>query len=185
MLRRRPFQFAKMRDAAYYWFACQGGDQMMMMMMMMFLGDAGWLVRHELIWVKPSMVFGRSDYHYRHEPIIYGWKRKGKHNWYADRKQTSVLEFARPHKSDLHPTTKPVAILEYLLGNSTVTTDSVLDTFGGSGSTLIACEKTNRKCFMMEIDPHYCDVIIERWEKFTGKKAKLINNGVTTRAHKT
>jgi len=158
-------------EASYYWFACQGGDQMMMMMA---LGDAGWAVKHELIWLKDQMCFGRADYHYKHEPIIYGWKRKGKHNWFSDRKQTSVLEFARPKKSDLHPTMKPVELLEYLLGNSSKSGHKVLDTFGGSGSTLIACEKTNRKCFMMELDPHYVDVIIARWEKFTGQKAKKL-----------
>jgi DNA modification methylase len=157
-------------EASYYWFACQGGDQMMMMMMMS-LGDAGWAVKHELIWLKDQMCFGRADYHYKHEPIIYGWKRKGKHNWFGDRKQVSVIECPRPKKSDLHPTMKPIELLEHLLGNSSKTGSKVLDTFGGSGSTLIACEKTNRKCFMMELDPHYVDVIIARWEKYTGKTA--------------
>jgi site-specific DNA-methyltransferase (adenine-specific) len=159
-------------EASYYWFACQGGDQMMMMMA---LGDAGWAVKHELIWVKDQMCFGRADYHYKHEPIIYGWKRKGKHNWYGDRKQVSTIECPRPKKSDLHPTMKPIELLAHLLGNSSKTGSKVLDTFGGSGSTLIACEKTNRKCFMMELDPHYIDIIIARWEQFTGKKAELVN----------
>lgn len=159
-------------EASYYWFACQGGDQMMMMMS---LGDAGWAVKHELIWVKDQMCFGRADYHYKHEPIIYGWKRKGKHIWYGDRKQVSTIECPRPKKSDLHPTMKPIELLEKLLHNSSQQNSKVLDTFGGSGSTLIACEKTNRKCFMMELDPHYVDVIISRWEKFTGKKAELLN----------
>lgn len=158
-------------EASYYWFACQGGDQMMMMMS---IGRANWKVRHELIWIKDQMVFGRSDYHYKHEPILYGWKQDGKHNWYSDRKQTSLLEFARPKKSDEHPTMKPVDLIEYLIGNNTKSKHLVLDTFSGSGSTLIACEKTGRKCFGMEIDPHYCSVILERWEKFTGKKAVLL-----------
>jgi len=153
-------------DASYYWFACQGGDQMMMMMMM--IGEAGWLVRHELIWKKNSMVFGRSDYHYQHEPIIYGWKKKGKHNWYSDRTQTSILEFDRPRESKLHPTTKPVELVAYLIKNNTKTGDIVLDLFGGSGSTLIACEQMKRKCFMLEISESYCDVILNRWVAQTG-----------------
>lgn len=142
-------------------------------MMMMSLGDAGWKVRHELIWLKDSMVMGRCDYHYRHEPIFYGWKQKGTHNWYSDRKQTSILEFPRPKSSDLHPTMKPVELVQYLLGNSSRPNDAVLETFAGSGTTLIACEKTQRRCFGIEIDPHYCGVILKRWEEFTGKQAVL------------
>lgn len=143
-------------------------------MMMMMLGDAEWQVKHELIWVKDQMCFGRADYHYKHEPIIYGWKRKCSHEWYGDRKQVSTFDCPRPKKSDLHPTMKPIELLERLLNNSSKNGQAVLDTFGGSGSTLIACEKTNRKCFMMELDPHYCDVIVERWERYTGKKARLV-----------
>lgn len=154
-------------DASYYWFACQGGDQMMMMMMC--ISEANWKVRHELIWVKPSMVFGRCDYHYRHEPILYGWKKDGTHHYYNDRTQTSVLEFDRPHKSDLHPTTKPSDLIEYLMGNSSRPGEIVLDLFGGSGTTLIACEKLGRNCRMTEIDPPYADVILERFAKFSGK----------------
>lgn len=158
--------------AAYYWFACQGGDQMMMMMA---LGASGWKVRHELIWAKDSMVMGRCDYHYKHEPIFYGWKKDGTHEWYSDRKQTSLLEFARPKKSEEHPTMKPVALVEYLMGNSTKSGQIVLDTFGGSGTTLIAAEASGRRARLIEISPKYCDVIVARWEKFTGKKAELIN----------
>lgn len=160
-------------DASYYWFACQGGDQMMMMMM---LGEAGWLVRHELIWVKSSMVFGRSDYHYQHEPIIYGWKKSGKHNWYSDRKQTSILEYDRPNKSDLHPTTKPIELVTYLMGNNTKSGDVVLDTFLGSGTTLIACEQTDRTCYGMELDPKYVDVIRKRYAKFISPDNELPEN---------
>lgn len=162
---------ATSNESPYYWFACQGGDQMMMMMA---ISAAGWKVRHELIWAKDSLVMGRCDYHYQHEPIFYGWKLKGKHNWYSDRKQTSLLSFPRPKKSDLHPTMKPVELIAYLIGNSSKVNDKVLETFCGSGSTLIACEKTSRKCYGMEIDPHYCSVIIERWQQFTGKKAKKL-----------
>lgn len=157
--------------AAYYWFACQGGDQMMMQS----IGRAGWKVRHELIWVKDSLVMGRCDYHYKHEPIIYGWKTNGTHEWFSDRKQTSVLEFARPKKSEEHPTMKPVELVEYLMGNNTSPGQIVLDTFGGSGTTLIAAEKSNRSARLIELSPKYCDVIVARWEKYTGKKAELIN----------
>ena len=148
-------------EASYLWFACQGGDQMMMMMMMM-IGDAGWKVRHELIWVKDSMVFGRSDYHYQHEPILYGWKKTGKHNFYGDRKHTSVLRFKRPNVSNLHPTSKPVELLRYLIRNHTKKGDIVLDLFGGGGSTLIACELEERKCYIMEISEDYCNTAKER-----------------------
>jgi DNA modification methylase len=159
-------------DCPYYWFACQGGDQMMMMMS---ISDAGWKVRHELIWKKDRLVLSRCDYHYIHEPILYGWKTKGKHNWYSDRKQTSVLEFDRPKSSDDHPTMKPVALVEYLIKNSSKNGSIVLDTFNGSGTTLIACEMSGRKARTVELEPIYVDRTIARWEKFTGKKAELIN----------
>lgn len=154
--------------ASYYWFAC-GGDQMMMMMMS--IGRANWKVRHELIWVKDSLVMGRCDYHYKHEPILYGWKKDGTHEWQSDRKQTSVLEYPRPKKSEEHPTMKPVELIAYLMGNNTKQKQIVLDTFGGSGTTLIAAEKTNRKARLLEISPKYCDVIIARWEQYTGQKS--------------
>lgn len=164
--------YASCRDSSsYYWFACQGGDQMMMMMMMS-ISRAKWRVRHELIWVKDQMVFGRCDYHYKHEPILYGWKQDGTHKWNADRKQVSVLEFDRPKRSDEHPTMKPVELVAYLLGNNTIRGDYVLDTFCGSGTTLIAAEQLGRKCYGMEISPAYCDVIVKRWETLTGKKAQ-------------
>lgn len=162
--------------AANYWCACQGSDKMMMMMMMM-MDEAGWNIRHELIWAKSSLVFGRSDYHYQHEPIIYGWKKSGTHEWYGDRKQTSLFMIDRPSKSDLHPTTKPVELFSQFISNSTKKGQLVLETFGGSGTTLIASEKLSRKSNTMELDPHYCDVIVARWEKYTGNKAELINEG--------
>jgi site-specific DNA-methyltransferase (adenine-specific) len=154
--------------ASYYWFACQGGDQMMMMMS---ISRAKWRVRHELIWVKDQMVFGRCDYHYKHEPILYGWKQDGTHEWNADRKQTSVLEYPRPRKSDEHPTMKPVELVAYLAANNTRKGQAIIDTFCGSGTTLIAAEQLGRKCYGMEISPAYCDVIVKRWETLTGKKA--------------
>ena len=148
--------------ASYLWFACQGGDQMMMMM----IGDAGWKVRHELIWVKNTFVFGRSDYHYQHEPILYGWKKEGTHKFYGDRKQSSIIREVRPSRSDLHPTTKPLSIIEYLIKNHTKEGDIVLDLFGGSGTTLLACERLNRTCYMMEIDESYVAVIQDRFKNF-------------------
>ena len=136
---------------------------------------AGWKLRQNLIWVKNSMVMGRQDYQWKHEPCLYGWKDGAAHSWYAGRAETTTLEFDRPNRNDLHPTMKPIPLFAYQIKNSTKEGDLVLDSFGGSGTTLIACEQLNRKAFLMELDPHYCDVIIARWEKFTGKKAKKIN----------
>ena len=121
---------------------------------------------------------GRSDYHWKHEPCLYGWKSGAGHLWSSDRKQSTVIDFiAKPKKNDLHPTMKPVELIEYLILNNTKGQDVVLDTFGGSGSTLIACEKTNRHCRMMELDPKYCDVIIKRWQDFTGQEAVIKSTG--------
>jgi len=137
--------------------------------------DAGWTIRQNLIWNKDNSTFGRSDYHWKHEPCLYGWIDGASHNWMGDRKQTTVIEFKRPSKSELHPTMKPVGLMEYQITNNTRGKDIVLDLFGGSGSTLIACEKLDRICNIIEFDPKYCDVIIKRWEQFTGKKAELEN----------
>lgn len=128
-------------------------------------------LKQTLIWRKDSLCLGRQDYQWIHEPCLYGWKKGASHHWYSDRKQVTVIDFNRPKKSEEHPTMKPVGLFAYLIQNSTNEGDSVLDTFGGSGTTLIACEQLNRKCYMMELDPHYCDVIIARWEKLTGKEA--------------
>jgi site-specific DNA-methyltransferase (adenine-specific) len=127
---------------------------------------AGLQLRECLIWVKDSLVMGRQDYHYRHEPILYGWKDGAAHSWYSDRKQTTVLEFDRPKKSDLHPTMKSVEMLVYLIKNSSGKGNIVADFFGGSGSTLIAAEQTGRKARLMELDEKYCDVIRRRWAEF-------------------
>lgn len=132
--------------------------------------NTGLLVRECLVWNKNSMVMGRQDYQWKHEPCLYGWK-DGAHKWYNDRKQTTVIDFDRPTKNKEHPTMKPVGLMAYLIKNSTQKGDTVLDSFGGSGSTLIACEETERKCYTMELDPHYVDVIVKRWENLTGKKA--------------
>lgn len=139
--------------------------------------DSGWLIKQCLIWVKQALVMGRQDYHWKHEPILYGWAPGASHNWFADRKQTTVLEFNRPSRNAEHPTMKPVELIEYCLTNSCAPKGLVLDLFGGSGSTLIACEKIGRSAALMELDPRYCDVIVARWEKYTGKKASLLNAG--------
>jgi len=133
--------------------------------------DAGWIVRQCLIWKKQTMVMGRQDYHWKHEPCLYGWKDGAGHLWAADRKQTTILEFDRPSKSAEHPTMKPVELFEYQMLNNTKGSDIVLDSFSGSGTTAIACEKHGRQAMLMELDPKYCDVIIKRWQDFTGKKA--------------
>lgn len=133
--------------------------------------ETGWLLKQCLIWNKNAMVMGRQDYQWKHEPCLYGWKSGASHHWYGDRKQTTVIDYNKPVRNGEHPTMKPVGLFAYLIQNSTKEGDSVLDTFGGSGTTLIACEQLNRKCYMVELDPHYCDVIIARWEKLTGKEA--------------
>ena len=130
--------------------------------------------RQLLIWVKDSLVLGRSDYQWIHEPCIYGWKDGAAHYFIDDRKQTTVLNFAKPKKSEQHPTMKPVELIAKLVGNSSRERERVLDVFGGSGTTMIACEQLGRSCYMMELDPHYADVIIERWQNFTGQKAERI-----------
>ena len=138
-------------------------------------GDVNWKVRECLIWNKSSMVMGRQDYQWKHEPCLYGWKDGASHLWASDRKQTTVLNFDKPNKSDLHPTMKPIALFAYQISNNTHENDHVLDLFGGSGTTLIACEQLKRKAYLCELDPHYVDVIIQRWENFTGKQAVLID----------
>jgi site-specific DNA-methyltransferase (adenine-specific) len=132
--------------------------------------DIGWKVRECLIWSKDLFTLGRQDYQWQHEPCLYGWS-EGSHKWYSDRKQTTVLEFDRPKRSEMHPTMKPVPLFDYLIKNSSNKGDIVLDSFGGSGTTIIACEQNGRRGYLMEIDPKYCDVIIDRWESLTGQKA--------------
>lgn len=189
-------------DCSYYVSSPQGGELGLMMMMMM--KDAGLPVRHMLIWVKNCSTFsmGRLDYDYRHEPIFYTWTKT--HRWYGDYSNTviddskpidkmskpelkelvraymhpgeeSVIYCDKPNASRLHPTMKPVKLIARFILNSSAKGDTVADIFGGSGSTMIACEQLGRKCRMMELDPHYCDVIIARWEQFTGRKAVLLH----------
>lgn len=154
----------------------QGGTHMMMMMMQ----KACWKIKHELMWLKNSPTFslGRLDYDYKHEPILYGWNKS--HVFYGKGEQKlSVWEIDKPRKCDLHPTMKPIALIENALLNSSKGGDIILDLFGGSGSTLIACEQTGRQCRMMELAPHYVDVIIRRWQDFTGLDATLEGDGRT------
>lgn len=125
--------------------------------------DAGFYLSGTCIWRKQSLVLGRSPYQWQHEPILFGWKSKGKHNWYSDRKQTTIWEFDRPTKSNLHPTMKPVELCAYPIQNSSMSNCIVLDPFGGSGSTLIACDQTNRICHTIELDEKYADVIVKRY----------------------
>lgn len=133
----------------------------------------GWEVRQILIWAKNTMVMGRQDYQWKHEPCIYGWKGGAGHLWASDRKQTTILEFDRPTSSKEHPTMKPIALFDYQIQNNTKGGDIVLDLFGGSGTTIMACEQNGRNACVMEYDPKYVDVIIKRWENFTGEKAVL------------
>lgn len=139
--------------------------------------DAGWTVRQCLIWKKSSLVLGRQDYQWQHEPCLYGWKDGAGHLWASDRKQTTILEFDKPARNGEHPTMKPVALFEYQLLNNTKGGDIVLDSFGGSGTTLIAAEKNGRVARLMELDPKYCDVIVKRWQDFTGKIATHAETG--------
>lgn len=137
--------------------------------------NSGFKLAECLVWVKNAFVMGRQDYHWKHEPVLYGWKPGASHYFIDDRSQSTVLEFDKPVKNEEHPTMKPVDLIAYLINNSSKKGENVLDLFGGSGTTIIACEQTNRKAFIMELDPRYCDVIVDRWEKFTNQKAELIN----------
>ena len=131
--------------------------------------------KHTLIWVKDTFVMGRADYHYRHESIFYGWTPGGAHQPPPDRKQDTVWEIARPRANKEHPTMKPIELITRSIQNSSRVNDLVLDSFGGSGSTLLAAEQTQRNARLLELDPKYCDVILARWESMTGKKAELVS----------
>lgn len=128
--------------------------------------DANLTLKQCLVWNKSSIVMGRQDYHWKHEPILYGWKEGASHSWYTDRKQTTVIEFDRPNRNAEHPTMKPIELCAYLIKNSSKVGDLVLDLFGGSGSTSIACLQTKRNSNLMEIDEKYCDVIIKRLRNY-------------------
>jgi len=162
-------------DAVYFVTSPQGGSLGLMMMMMM-MKDAGLEVRHVLMWKKNCATFslGRLDYDYQHEPIFYTWTGKH-HNFRHGQYRTTVWEYDKPRKCDLHPTMKPVPLVANAILDGTEKGMIVLDAFCGSGTTIIAAEQTGRKARCMELDPHYCDVIIKRWENMTGEKAVLLN----------
>ena len=160
--------YSVMKDGAsfYVWYASRE-----VVNFQSSIETSGLTVKQELIWNKSSLVMGRQDYQWKHEPCLYGWKETGPHNWYSDRTQTTVIDWERPTKSDLHPTMKPIGLFDYQIKNSSKKGDNILDLFGGSGTTIMACEQNNRNAYVMEYDPKYVDVIIQRWEDFTGKKA--------------
>jgi DNA modification methylase len=142
--------------------------------------ESGLETRQCIIWNKQAMVMGRQDYQWKHEPCLYGWKEGSAHSWYSDRKQTTVLSFDRPSASAEHPTMKPVDLFSYQIENSAKGGDIVLDTFLGSGTTLVACEKLGRACYGVELDPHYCDVIVARYRQWcadNGREATIKRNG--------
>ncbi|WP_150225728.1 site-specific DNA-methyltransferase [Streptococcus constellatus] len=130
--------------------------------------DAGFYLSGCCIWKKPSLVLGRSPYQWQHEPCLYGWKKKGKHQWYSGRKETTIWEFEKSKKNADHPTMKPIALLAYPITNSSMSNTLILDPFGGSGSTLIACEQTDRSCYTIELDEKFCDVIVKRYIEQVG-----------------
>ena len=135
--------------------------------------DAGFYLSGCCIWKKQSLVLGRSPYQWQHEPCLYGWKKKGKHQWYTGRKESTIWEFDKPKKNDDHPTMKPVPLLAYPIQNSSMVNSVVLDPFGGSGSTLIACEQTDRVCCTVELDAKFCDVIVRRYIEQVGSDEKV------------
>ena len=144
--------------------------------------DAGFYLSGTCIWKKQSLVLGRSPYQWQHEPVLFGWKKKGKHLWYSDRKQSTIWEYSRPRSNAEHPTMKPIALISYPILNSSMSNCIVLDPFGGSGSTLIACEQSNRICHMIEIAEKFCDVIVNRYIEQVGSDSDvfLLRDGVTT-----
>jgi site-specific DNA-methyltransferase (adenine-specific) len=142
--------------------------------------DVLWKIRQCLIWNKNTFILGRQDYHWKHEPILYGWKEGAAHNWYGDRSQNTVLDYEKPNRNELHPTMKPTELYIYLMKNSSKKGDIVLDNFAGSGTVIIASEYTGRKGYAMELDPIYCNVIIQRWQQLTGKKAIKVEHSIST-----
>jgi len=142
--------------------------------------EAGFYLSGCCIWKKPSLVLGRSPYQWQHEPCLFGWLKDGKHLWYADRKQTTIWEFEKPKKNDVHPTMKPVALIAYCIMNSSMSNTLILDPFLGSGTTLIASEQIDRSCYGLELDPKYCDVIVNRYIEVTGHSddVTVLRNGV-------
>jgi len=141
--------------------------------------DAGFYLSGTCIWKKQSLVLGRSPYQWQHEPVLFGWKKKGKHQWYTGRKESTIWEFDKPKKNGDHPTMKPVPLVAYPIKNSSMSNCIVLDPFGGSGSTLIACEQTDRVCHTIELDEKFCDVIVKRYIEQAGttENVYVVRNG--------
>ena len=139
--------------------------------------DAGWLFKQQLIWVKNALVMGRQDYHWRHEPCLYGWLDGGSHKWYGDRKQSTVIEWDKPVRNGEHPTMKPVGLFAIQIQNSSKAGDIIIDAFGGSGTTMVASHQLGRRCYTLELDPKYCDVIINRMIKLD-PNLRIKRNGV-------
>jgi DNA modification methylase len=137
------------------------------------LTDVGWLVKYPIIWNKTSIVIGRRDYHSQFEPVWYGWRKDGSHVWYGDRKQSDVIDIPKPSANKEHPTMKPVELIERLIKNSTMRGQIVYDPFMGSGTTIMAAERSERRAYGIELSPGYCDVVLKRWENATGKEAVL------------
>ena len=159
----------------YYIASPQGGD-LLLLLLLQAIDESPLMLKHTLVWNKNNHVLGRCDYNYKHEQILYGWLKKGTHTFYGKGEfKTTVWDIDKPLRNDLHPTMKPLRLVENCILDGSKEGDAVLDVFGGSGTTLIAAEQLGRRCYMMELDPHYCDVIIARWEKLTGKQAKRIN----------
>ena len=152
--------YTKAGGAWYVWHADSEGANFRSAMK-----NSGIMVKQCLIWVKNSMVMGRQDYQWRHEPCLYGWKEGAAHGWYSDRKQTTILEFDRPNRNAEHPTMKPIGLIAYQIGNSSKQGDIVADGFGGSGTTMVAAHQLNRKGYLVEFDPKYCQVIVDRMIK--------------------
>ena len=164
--------YTKKGGSWYVWHADSEGANFRLAM-----ANAGIMVKQCLIWVKNSMVMGRQDYQWKHEPCLYGWKEGASHGWYSDRKQTTVLNFDRPSRNAEHPTMKPVILFSYQIENSSKQGDIVADAFAGSGTTMIACEQLNRKAYVVEFDPRYCQVIIDRMIKLN-PNIEIKRNGI-------
>lgn len=164
--------YTKAGGAWYVWFA----DVEIINFSKAFV-DSGNKLAQMIIWKKNSIVMGRKDYHFIHEPCLYGWKEGAAHGWYSDRKQTTILEFDRPTRNAEHPTMKPIPLFAYQIGNSSKQGDIVADGFGGSGTTMVACHQMNRKAYLVEFDPKYCQVIIDRMLKLD-PEIKILKNGV-------
>ena len=160
-----------LRPGASWYVHCPAGERQVIFRTIL----AAWNLKQEIIWVKQVFVFGRSDYQWQHEPLLYGWLPGAAHSWYGGRSETTVWEIPRPRVSEAHPTMKPIALCERAMRNSSLASQLVLDPFLGSGTTMIAAERLGRRCYGMEIEPRYVDVAVRRWEEFTGRKAELLH----------